>query len=166
MIRPGDADPILMNARKKEKKKLLTQAIKPSRASEWEALGQDWLKWVKTNEYSMNIHDYPIAMGYPPYKFKKEWAKESSIFRDYLEQCVYICAQRRDRYMDSKDKLYLQILKQLPQYDWEYKDIEDERVFKESLVDEVKWTTIIAPVQQTEKLDEFIKKQKEKTAYL
>lgn len=121
--RPGDCDPTLMNARRKEKKALIARHKKPEKISEWLHLAEDIKKEYESNKHWRSKNDYARAKGYPPYKFL-EWRKESEVFADALEYITYICASRRDEYMDSRDKLYLQYLKQLPQYDFEYADYE------------------------------------------
>lgn len=117
----------LMNARKKEKKKKLLEAIKPTCNSEWLSLGEHWLKWVRENKWSMNLDDYANAHGYKPYTFKKDWVKESPIHQGFLEQIVAILHFRRNEYMAAKDKFHFQILKELPIYNWDYRDYEIER---------------------------------------
>lgn len=160
MIRPGDMDAASMNARKKEKKKQLTQAIKPISLSGWVALKDHWLAWIKTNEWSLNINDYAIAHGYPPYKFKK-WAKESEVFQEGLEMALYICSQRRDRYMQQEQKFYMQVLKQLPQYDPDYADYEREIKAQEEAVSKGIINLVLPDVKRTEELDNFIKTKQE-----
>lgn len=134
MIRLSDCDAALMNARKKEKKKMLAESKKPSRPSEWLALGEHWLAWAKNNPWSTNIDDYANAHGYRAYTFKKDWPKESEVFKGYLEQCVSITHARRNAYMDLKDKFYLQILKELPLYNWDYRDYEADKATQDKSV--------------------------------
>lgn len=114
----------LVNARKKEKNKKIMQARKPTCNSEWLALGEHWLKWVRVNKWSMNMDDYANAHGYKPYTFKKDWVKESEIHQGFLEQIVAILHFRRNEYMAAKDKFHFQILKELPIYNWDYRDYE------------------------------------------
>lgn len=118
------SDLTLMNARKKEKKKKLQEARKPQTNAEWVALSDDMKKQYELNITWRSKTDYARHFGYPPYKFVTEWRREHKYFDESIEAITYICASRRDEYMDSKDKLYLQYLKQLPQYDLEYMDYE------------------------------------------
>lgn len=121
-------DPALVNTRRKEKKSILQRGLKPSVLSEWVQLSEHMLAWFKTNQ-SRNINDYAITHGYPPYKFKK-WIHERDtpdVFRESFEMCVFIVADRREKYLDEKDKLYLLYLKQMPLYDWDYRDYENEK---------------------------------------
>jgi len=117
----------LMNARKKEKKVKFQLAKKPTDLALWVDLTDRMVNWYRTNP-SKNINDFARLYNYPPFIFKK-WALEEDTpdyFKEGLQLCLYICADRRDTYMDYKDKLYLQYLKQLPLYDLDLKEYEKE----------------------------------------
>lgn len=123
--RPIDHDDItLMNARRKEKKRQLAQARKPQRDSEWLALGENMFKWFQENEYAIDIDDYAISHGYPPYTLKKHWANESPILKEYLEKSYHLLKLRHNKYLESQDKLAGILYKERPLYNWELKDYE------------------------------------------
>lgn len=121
----------LMNARKREKKIEKENCKKPTTESGWVSLSEEMKKWYEENPNARSRTSFPRTRGYTPFKFLK-WRKESKTFADALESITAICLERRDEYMHSKDKLYLQYLKQLPQYDLEYAEYEMEKSAKES----------------------------------
>ena len=154
----------LMNARKKEKKQLLVESKKPTCLSEWVALADEMKKHYLTHTHLRSKNDFARYKRYPPYKFFL-WGKESQVFGEALEFITYLCAQRRDEYMDQKDKLYLQYLKQLPQYDFEFAEYESEKEKQknEAILSSKQSIIYYGPqVAETEEGKKFQQKKKDK----
>lgn len=152
----------LMNARKKEKKKMLAASQKPTSPSGWTTLGEHFYKWVKENEWSKDIDDYANTHGYPAYSFKTAWVKESEIFKMFFEQATHITLSRRYKYMDLKDKYFLIVMKELPLYNWSLADYEKSLKKQEEETVKGNITYLASQFAKTEKGDEFEKKKKGK----
>lgn len=114
-----------MNARKKEKEKLFKNARKPSTLSEFVYLSEKMMKWFQDHPDTKNFLCFVYQNGYSWSEFKN-WRKESEIFCKAIETCVQMCAERRERYLDARDKLSQVYLREQPLYNPMLSDYEKE----------------------------------------
>ena len=122
------------NARKKQKKERFALRRKPSNRSEWVALADELLNWVRTSN-SPYIHEFAVQKGYGSYRLRK-WRTEDNYFGEVYEYVCTTLALRReilasDRSRDNKLLNRLQ-----PLYDWSLAEYEQEA--QKEIVDKLK----------------------------
>lgn len=158
---PRDSDEAaLMNARKKEKKKLWELGKQPKNNAEWVALGEHMVKWHKDNNNVRNKNDFALRHGYVPSNLRK-WTRLDEGFNEAYQVCVALCLERREQYMEQQQKLYLQYMKELPLYNLELADYEKEQAETEATNSKANVTVVYAQPKHTEAGDEWQKKGKE-----
>lgn len=123
---------VLMNERKNEKKRLLKLARKPTCDSEWLQLAEHMRSWVRDNPVK-NIHSYSRQFGYAPSTLKL-WRKESDIFRQAYEYCIITILERREAYLEERNQLGPQYLKELPLYNPDYAEYEMKKLKQEKSI--------------------------------
>lgn len=113
--RPIDCDPTLMNARRREKKQLLTKKSKPQRASEWVALGDHMKKWFEEHKEEMSFISglHKISLTWSQIK---SWRLESEDFNEAVAYCLQLCQTRREAYLHAEGKLSHIYLREHPLY--------------------------------------------------
>lgn len=113
--RPIDADPTLMNARIKEKKKLLKESRRPKSISDFVTLSDHMIKWFQDNPAIRNFLTYADRHGYTWSEFKS-WRRESDYFFQAIERCMQICLERRETYLENENKLTAIYIREQPVY--------------------------------------------------
>lgn len=131
--RPIDAEPTLMNARRKEKKERLQDGLKPRNASEWHDRSQHMLKWFLENPQIRNFLSYGTRFKFTWTEFKS-WRKESEEFSKAIDECMQICLERREGFLESKEELTKVYLKEQAIYNPLLGDYEKELRSKEGKV--------------------------------
>jgi hypothetical protein len=95
---------MLMNARKKEKKQLLIDGKKPKSIPDWIERSEHMIKWFHDNPGIKNFLSYPLKHKFTWSDFK-QWITESEVFSKAMEQCIQICLERREGYLETNEEL-------------------------------------------------------------
>lgn len=86
------------------------------------------LAWAHL-ESSFAIEDFPLSKGYSPHKFYK-WTKHNEYFADALEFTCYMVGSRRERAARERKIDSGLILKTMPLYNLEYKELLMDKIHK------------------------------------
>lgn len=111
-----DNERALMNARRREKQRELTEARKPKNTASWVALIDDMNAWYKANEWALDIDDYAVAKGYVPYKIYRDWPNEVELFKEHISSLYAMLKQRHNNIMMQEGKMSQLIMKERPLY--------------------------------------------------
>lgn len=149
-----------MNARMREKQRILTLSIKPKNKPEWEKLMADMDAFYQQNEWAMDIDDYAVSKGYAPYKLTRQWPKENEMFADHIARLFAFLKQRHNKYMMEQGKMALLILKERALYNPLLAELEKELKKDEPSAPHI--TVHLPPVEKTPALDAHRKGTHEK----
>lgn len=103
------SDLTLMNARRKEKKRMLTDAHKPKTRSDWVYLIDEMRAFYKNNDWAVDIDDYAISKGFAPYKIRKTWPNDEPLFQEYIQE-LYAYLKSRHNAILMKEGKFAQII--------------------------------------------------------
>lgn len=100
----------------------------PEDEREWVALAEDMLSWAHLDT-SFAIEDFPLSRGYSPHRFYK-WAKHNEYFAEALEFTRYMVGSRRERAARERKIDSGLIIKTMPLYNLEYKELLMDKIRK------------------------------------
>lgn len=100
----------------------------PQNEAEWLSLANDMLTWAH-QESSFAIEDFPLSKGYSPHKFYK-WINHNEYFADALEFARYMVGSRREKAAREKRADSTIILKTMPLYNYEFKELLMDKIKK------------------------------------
>jgi len=98
------SDLTLMNARIREKKKLIKFGRKPTTLSEWANLADELLAWSKL-ETSLNIDEFALMRNYGPHSIAR-WIHDNDYFATCWEMANYHIHLRRLKLLKDSDKMF------------------------------------------------------------
>jgi hypothetical protein len=102
--------------------------IFPKTEAEWVSLANDIYDWAHL-ETSFALEDFPLSRGYSPHKFYK-WEKHNEYFADTLEFARYMVGSRRERAARERRVDSTIILKTMPLYNLEFKELTMDKISK------------------------------------
>jgi len=118
----------------------------PIEDEEWIALTDEMVAWSMLDD-SFCIEDFPLSKGYSPHKFYK-WVKYSPYFEEGLLFTRYKIGARRERAALERKVDPSFILKTMPLYNIEYKQLMLEKVqqFQKAMQN---ITVVVDPVENS-----------------
>jgi hypothetical protein len=117
--------------------------IFPKTEQAWISLADDLIAWAHL-ETSFAIEDFPLSRLYSPHKFYK-WMKHNEYFADALEFARYMIGSRRERAARERRVDSSIILKTMPLYNYEFKELMMEKINKHHESQQPKIITVILP---------------------
>lgn len=153
----------LMIARAKEKKERLANGKKPQTKAEWHDRSKHMIKWFHDNPTVKSFISYVTKHKFTWSKFKK-WEEESEIFADAMAECIGICLERREGFLETNDELCKIFIEEQPLYNPMLADYKEKmaRIKKEDHSTHFtsnKEITFIQEIKETPEGREFKAKQ-------
>ncbi len=120
----------------------------PKSESEWISVANNMISWGRLDT-SFAIEDFPLSCGYSPHKFYK-WVKHNEYFADALEYTRYMVGSRREKAARERKIDSAIILKTMPLYNYEYKELVLEKINKHQESRQTQIHVIMEPIQNSE----------------
>lgn len=111
----------LKNAFECKEPQIIKKALFPRNDEEWESLAR-WVRLECEKEDILTIDDIPLALGYPPSRFKR-WHKNHAEFSEAYEYALYKIGRRRELLAHANKMDRSIVLKTMPLYNYEYRDL-------------------------------------------